>query len=88
MKYKKWLIAGIIFFLISLVIGFFGPMWGIYNAFSAIKSNEGAAGIGVVISALNEALITTVVSVFGFLIGLILITIGAIKGYRTNNSQN
>lgn len=81
-SYKKWLYGGVAVFVISLVGAIVGVYWGISSSFSAIKMNE-SAGIGTVgAGGIEKALIFTVLFLFTGLVGMILLVIGGIKGYR------
>lgn len=81
-NYKKWLYSGIAILVISLVGGFVGVYWGISSSFSALEMNE-SAGIGAVGAAdIYTALIFTILFIFTGSVGMILLVIGGIKGYR------
>jgi len=88
MNYKKLLYGGIIVFIVSTLVGILGTLWGIYNSFDALKTNDGASGLGNVQAGLNNAFIASAFWLIGSLIGLILIVIGGVKAYRQNKSQN
>lgn len=80
-NYKKWLYTGIASLVISLVGGFVGVIWGISSSFSALEMNE-SAGIGAVGNGIYMALIFNILFVFTSLVGMILLVIGGIKGYK------
>ena len=84
MSYKKWLFSGIIIFVGSLLLGFLGMIWGIHNAFDALRTNE-TAGIGQVGVGIETALISTVVSIIGIIIGLVLIIFGIVKAKQNKD---
>jgi biopolymer transport protein ExbB/TolQ len=88
MNYKKWLFSGIIIFIVSILVGILGTVWGIYNSFDALKTNEGASGIGEVGAGLENAVFASAFSLIGSLIGLILIVIGGVKAYRQRKEPN
>lgn len=81
-NFKKWLYSGVAVLVISLVGGLVGVYWGISSRFSSLVTNE-SAGIGAVgAGSIFTALIFTVVVLFTSLVGMILLVIGGIKGYR------
>lgn len=88
MNYRKWLYNGTIIFVISILVGILGTIWGIYSSFDALKTSEGAKGIDDVGTGIENAVFAGAFSLIGGLIGLILITIGGVKAYRLRKSQN
>ncbi len=81
-NYRKWLYSGIAILVISLVGGFVGVIWGISSSFSAIIMNE-SRGVGAVGGGnIFTALIFTILVLFTGLVGMTLLVIGGIKGYR------
>lgn len=66
----------------SLVGAFVGVYWGVSSSFSAVKMND-SAGIGAVgAGGIEKALIFAVLVLLTGLVGMILLVIGGIKGYR------
>ncbi|MGQ0542699.1 MAG: MotA/TolQ/ExbB proton channel family protein [Blastocatellia bacterium] len=84
-SYKKWLYSGIAILAISLVGGLAGALWGISSSFSALEMNE-TASIGPVGDGIYTALIFNILFVCTGLVGMILLVIGGIKGYRHSRS--
>jgi biopolymer transport protein ExbB/TolQ len=82
MNYKKLLYGGIIIFVGSFLVGILGTVWGIYGSFDALKTSEGAGGIDMVGVGIENALLWTIFGIIGAIIGLVLVTIGGVKGYR------
>ena len=80
-NYKKWLYSGIAILVISLFGAMVGFYWGISSSFAALKMNE-SAGIGAVGDGIQTALIFNILFLFTSLVGMILLVIGGIKGYR------
>lgn len=80
-NYKTWLYSGVAILIISLVGGLGGAFWGISSSFSALKMNE-SAGIGAVGAGIYTALVLNIIFVLTGLVGMILLVIGGIKGYK------
>ena len=80
-NYKKWLYSGIAVLVISLVGGIVGVYWGISSSFSALEMNE-SAGIGAVGDGIYTALIFNILFLFTGLVGMIVLVIGGINGYK------
>lgn len=81
MNYKKWLYGGLVVFLFSSVVGLLGTVWSIYGSFDELKSAENA-GIGSVGVGIENALYSTILGLFGSVVGITLILVGIIKAYR------
>ncbi|HKX83311.1 MAG TPA: hypothetical protein VJL58_03735 [Pyrinomonadaceae bacterium] len=78
MKCKKLLYIGLAVFLLSLVIGFAGTAWSIYDSFGALEEAENA-GIGAVGISIERALAFSILSVAGSVIGIGLMIFAGIK---------
>ena len=83
--YKKWLYSGTATFIVSILGAIIGVGWGISSSFNALKTNE-SAGIGAVGDGIYTALIFNILFIITGLIGIIVLVIGCIKGYRHSKS--
>lgn len=88
MHHKKWLYSGIIIFIVSLLAGVLGTVWGVYDSFDALKTSEGAAGIDAVGAGIRNALLWNIFGITGAVVGIILIVIGAVKNRRQSKLEN
>ncbi len=84
-NYKKWLYSGIAIIAVSMLGVIIGIGWGISSSFDALKTNE-SAGIGAVGGGLYAALIFNILFMITGLVGVMLLVIGCIKGYRHSKS--
>ncbi len=82
MKTNRWLISGIVIFLVSILIGVAGITQGILRSFVALDQAENA-GIGAVSSGLESALIFNLISLIGSVLGIVLIVMGSVRAYRS-----
>lgn len=81
MKRNRWLISGIVIFLVSILIGVAGIAQGILRSLVALDQAENA-GIGAVSSGIERALLFNLISLIGSVLGIVLIVIGAVKVNR------
>jgi biopolymer transport protein ExbB/TolQ len=84
MKNNKLLLSGIAIFILSLLIGLPGTIWGIASSFNSLKHSDGATGIGEVANGIDFAIGCLVISILGFFVSGILITFGGIKLFKTS----
>ena len=77
------MVGGVVLLTVSILIGLGGTIWGIYSSFDALHTNE-SAGIGAVGGGIQNALVSTIVSIIGSAIGIILIIVGAIRSRRSD----
>lgn len=87
MSYKKLIYSGIIIILASFLIGILGAFWGIHNSFDALRTNE-TASIDAVGAGIEKALLSTIISIIGLFVGLILIIVGGVKANRQLKEVN
>ena len=80
-NYRKWLYSGVAVPVISLVGGIVGVYWGISSSFSALEMNE-SVSLGAVGDGIYTALFFNILFISTGLVGMILLVIGGIKGYR------
>ncbi len=78
MNYKKLLYCGIAVFLVSTMVGIVGTVWSIYGSFDAMKANE-SAGIGAVGGGIERALIVTLVTLAGCVVGIGMMIYAGVK---------
>lgn len=81
MKHKNLLYVGLAIFLCSIVIGFAGTAWSVYESFDALEQAENA-GIGAVGVSIQQAMVFSVLSVAGSAIGIGLMIYAAVKSRR------
>ena len=84
-NYRKWLYSGMAIFVVSTLGAIIGIGWGISSSFEALKTNE-SAGIGAVGGGIYTALIFNILFLITGLVGIALLVIGCIKGYRHSKS--
>lgn len=72
------MLTGVVVALLSCLLGIGGTIWNISASFSSLEKSE-SAGIGAVGADIERALIFTIVSIVGLLIGILLILVGAIS---------
>ncbi len=77
------MMSGVVLLIVSILIGLSGTIWGIFSSFDALRFNENA-GIGAVGDGIRNALVSTIVSIIGSAIGVIIIIVGAIKCRRAD----
>ncbi len=78
MNYRKLLYGGIIFFVLSILVGISGTVWNIYGSFNALEKTE-SAGIGAVGTSIERALIFTIICLAGSVVGIVMMIYAGVK---------
>lgn len=78
MNYRKLLYCGITVFLVSTLVGIVGTVWNIYGSFDALEKTE-SSGIGSVGAGIERALIFTIISLAGCVVGFGMMVYAVLK---------
>ncbi|HMT07715.1 MAG TPA: hypothetical protein PKA82_06895 [Pyrinomonadaceae bacterium] len=76
---RKFILIGVVIAVVSCLVGLGGVIWNISASFSALETPE-IRGIGAVGGGgIERALIFTILSIVGLLIGILLVLVGGIS---------
>ena len=74
---RKFIIAGVVIAVASCLVGLGGVIWNISASFSALEMSE-SRGIGAVGGGIEKAVLFSVASMIGLLLGCVLVVVGVI----------